>query len=77
MNACAAGEAESRFEGEGEQRFRTGRSQAGEGRPVPSGTLGESTGILHTTNQPSPRVDSRDLLRQNSSMMSADLRPQR
>jgi hypothetical protein len=28
--------------------LRTGRSQAGEGRPVPSGTRGESTGMLQT-----------------------------
>jgi hypothetical protein len=49
MNVCAAGEAELRVEGEGEHRFRTGRSHAGLGRPVPSGTLGESTGILHTS----------------------------
>ena len=34
--------------GEAEARFRTGRSQAGEGRPVPSGTRGESTGMLQT-----------------------------
>jgi len=49
MNVWAAGEAEPRVEGEGEHRLRTGRSHAGLGRPVPSGTLGESTGILHTT----------------------------
>jgi hypothetical protein len=54
MNVCAAGEAELTREadGEGEQRLRTGRSHAGDGRPVPSGTRGESTGILHTNHQP-------------------------
>jgi hypothetical protein len=50
MNVWLAGEDELRREadGDGEARFRTGRSHAGLGRPVPSGTLGESTGILHT-----------------------------
>jgi len=54
MNVCAAGEVELTrdADGEGEQRLRTGRSHAGDGRPVPSGTLGESTGILHTAYQP-------------------------
>jgi hypothetical protein len=52
MNVLAAGEEELSREAEGdEQRFRTGRSHAGLGRPVPSGTLGESTGILHTACQ--------------------------
>lgn len=78
MNVWAAGEelALEAEEGEGEHRFRTGRSHAGEGLPVPSGTLGESTGILHTACQPRP-LKSVDSLRQNSSMISADLRPQR
>lgn len=51
MNVCAAGDAELRVDGDGEHRLRTGRSQAGLGRPVPSGTLGESTGMLHTASQ--------------------------
>lgn len=29
-------------------RFRTGRNQAGEGRPAELGTRGESTGMLQT-----------------------------
>lgn len=46
----AVGEVELTREadGEGEARLRTGRSQAGDGRPVPSGTRGESTGMLQT-----------------------------
>jgi hypothetical protein len=46
----AAGEAELTREavGDAEERLRTGLSQAGEGRPVPSGTRGESTGMLQT-----------------------------
>ena len=52
MNVAAGEEELTReAEGEGEARFRTGRSHAGDGRPVPSGTLGESTGILHTMQQ--------------------------
>ena len=47
---CATGESEDVrvAVGEGVARFRTGLNQAGEGRPVPSGTRGESTGMLHT-----------------------------
>jgi len=44
--------------GEAEARRRTGRNQAGEGRPVPSGTRGESTGMLQTgmsNHTPVPR----------------------
>jgi hypothetical protein len=50
IKVLAAGEEELTREadGEGEARFRTGRSHAGLGRPVPSGTRGESTGMLHT-----------------------------
>ena len=58
MNVLAAGEDELSREadGEGDARFRTGRSHAGDGRPVPSGTRGESTGILHTAQTSQQRL---------------------
>lgn len=77
MLEFAAGELElSRVAlGDGVWRLRTGRSHAGEGRFVPSGTRGESTGMLQTAISTGHMGRRDSLLRQNSSIISALRRP--